>query len=259
MTERNQKSHSVKKSDAIKQLAGDLANLDSDIKALSESKGDEEMLSLIVEEANKGIDISRRYPTFYKKLLNYPDLMQAFIDVLESFDDEDENLPIPWNMEASTKLDFLSDGIPKPVIEMFGNNWKINWQRTINQLQTILSPSEFAYRLDYTISEDPWFVLLRDEVEIDGSLYAIALECAFSGEDKEAFTPFLDIAVTVGGTARRSRFPIQSSLQWGTYKETIQIQAEGRAKFPNISLATMFDKEYENVNAELSLIIEPVL
>jgi hypothetical protein len=257
MSERKQKSHPIKKSDAVKRLADDLASLNQDM-ALPESIGDEEMLSLIVEEANKGIDISSRYPTFYKKLLNHPDLLQAFLDVLDSIEDEEQNQPIPWADSTAVKLDFLAGSVTQPIIEWLGDIWKIHWRRTIDQLQAVFSHSELAYRSDPGASDDLWFILLRDEIALDGSLYSIALECTFSDEQQHALTPFLNVAVTVGSVTKRPAFPIRISLQWGTYMAAIQIGEEGRVKFPNIPLPAMFDKEYENVNAELNLTIEPI-
>ncbi len=259
MSERKPKSRPIKKSDAAKRLADDLARLDLDVKALPEPIGDEEMLPLIIEEANKGIDISKRYPNFYKKLLNHPDLMRAFLNVLESMEDEEENQPIPWTTSSAVKLDFLVGSFSKPIFVRLGDAWKIGWQRTIEQLQAVFSASELAYRSDPSATEDLWFILLRDEVDLDGILYTVALECTFSDEQQHALAPFLNVAVTVGAVAKRPPFPIQISLQWGTYMATIQIDEEERAKFPDIPLPAVFDKEYENVNAELNLTIEPVV
>src|ERR1051325_4389457 len=98
--------HSSKRQKAVKKLADDLSQLNT-----ASGSGiieDEEMLSLIVEEANQGIDISKRYPSFYQKLLNNPDLRQAFLDILDSIEDEDSELPIPWAGGRDVDLSFLS-------------------------------------------------------------------------------------------------------------------------------------------------------
>lgn len=260
MSERKPRSHRIKKSDAAKRLVDDLARLDLSVKALSEPIGDEEMLSLIIEETNNGVDIAQRYPNFYKKLLGRPDLMQAFLNVLESMEDDEESKPIPWAKAGYAKPDFLTASSSKPVMARLGDQWRIGWQRTVEQLQSVFSLSELAYRSDPDVVEDSWFVLLRDEVEIDGLLYAVTLECTFAGEDTEALVPFLNMAVTVGIDAgiKQPQFPIRTSLQWGSYKETLQITEEGRTRFPNISLPVLFDKENEHVTAELNLTIESI-
>ncbi len=49
---------------AIKRLENDLAEVDLPTSPME--TGENEMLSLMVYEAANGIDISKRYPTFYK-------------------------------------------------------------------------------------------------------------------------------------------------------------------------------------------------
>ncbi len=248
--------HSSKRQEAAKRLAEDISRLDtaSGFGTLE----DEEMLSLIVEEASQGIDISKRYPSFYQKLLSNPDLRQAFLDILESIEDEEENLPIPWAGGANPNLSFLADHFFQPVIARIGENWRIILQRKIDQLQSIFFPSELANRSDPTLSEDLWFVLLRGKVDVDGLLYTVALECTFSENGKDTLTPFLNVAITIGAVAKHPPFPIQSSLQWGTYKETISITEEGQVRFPDIPIDTVFDEERKNISSDLSLILESI-
>ncbi len=256
MSESHNERHPINKQAALRRLADELGQLDTT--ALPETVGDKEMLSLIVEEVNKGVDISIRYPDFYQKLLNHRELRQAFLDVLQSIEDEEENEPIPWAEDASVDLLFLTEEPAQPIIKKLANQWQVSWQRTTEQLQRILSPSALAYRGDPSISDDQWFTLLREEIEIQNSIYTVVLECTFSEEDEKAFSPYLNIAVTVGATTDHPQFPVQTSLHWGAYDQTLRIAEEGRARFPDISFQIIFDDKLTHIDAELQLTLQPL-
>jgi hypothetical protein len=218
---------------------------------------DEEMLSLIVEDACQGVDISKRYPAFYQKLLHHSDLRQAFLDILDSLDDE-ETIRMPWAEETEGGLGFLAEQPSRPVVTKLPDHWKASWQRTIAQLQALFTPSALVYRADPALSEDLWFMLLRDEIEIENVLYTILLECTFSEEEQEGFSPWLDLAVTVGAARKQAPFPIRITLQWGDYEETVHIGEEGRVKLPTVPLLSVFDKQTEHVISELNLTVESI-
>jgi len=253
MSKNNDQSNSFRDRKALRSLINDLSAVNG--QTLSTSVADNEMLSLIVDEAIKGINIAQRYPDFYKKLLDNAILRETFLEVLESMEPVENDEMITFS-DFLENQEILSDLSSQPTVERDDENWHISWLRTIDQLRTIFSPSRLAYRSDPNLYEDPWFMLLRSDVEVEGVSYSVLLECTFSEEDKEALTPFLNVAVTVERTSVQARFPIRSSLQWGIYKESIQITEEGRVRFPDIPLPAIFDKENKNVSAELDLIIE---
>ena len=251
----NDKLDAHKQQEAIKRLAKDLAEIDAQI--LSTSIGDNEMLSLIVNEALKGVDISTRFPTFYRKLLNNPDLRQAFVDIVESIEDEKEKGLTVLPEMPKANLTFLTDLPPKSIVARLDENrFRINWQRTVEQLQAIFSPPELAYRSDPSLFEDPWFTLIREEIEVGEALYTVALECTLAGDTDEALSAFLNIAVTLETTTGQSYFPIQATLQWGAYDENLSITEEGRARFPDIPFISIFDNEYQSVKSDLNLTLD---
>ncbi len=108
------RSHPSNRQESVKKLLDDLRQLNA--ASRSGTLEDEEMLSLIIEAVNQGIDISKRYPTFYQKLLNHSDLRQAFLDVLDSLEEEEQDLRIPWAEGTDTDLSFLSEQSSQPVI-----------------------------------------------------------------------------------------------------------------------------------------------
>ncbi|HJR79147.1 MAG TPA: hypothetical protein VJ821_03675, partial [Anaerolineales bacterium] len=105
---------SSKRQEAAKRLADDLSQLD--VASGSGTVEDEEMLALIIEEASQGIDIAKRYPAFYQRLLNFPDLRQAFLEILESIEEEAGAPAIPWADTEELDLSFLAVPASRPEI-----------------------------------------------------------------------------------------------------------------------------------------------
>lgn len=216
-----------------------------------------DMLSLIVSGALNGENIAQRYPTFYQRLLENAGLRQAFLDALESVEAErsGELLPVPGG--TRTSLDFLKRQPSAAVIETGEENgWRATWQKTLEQLQSLFSPPELAYRADQADAEDPWFTLLRDEMTADGSTYDVTLDCTLSGEQDGALATFLHLAVTFAEISEAAQFPLHASLEWGEYRESIQVLEEGRARFPDIPLAAIFDEQGAQLRSGFQLVLE---
>jgi hypothetical protein len=216
-----------------------------------------DMVSLILSGVLQGEDLSKRYPEFYKKLLENANLRQAFLDALESIEAERNGDLVPMPGAGSHSLDFLDDKRSEPAVESLGNdNLRLRWKRTLEQIQAVFSPQELAYRAALDPIEEPWFTLLRDELSVSGSTYAVALECTLSNERENALSTFLNLAVTLGDTPHNVQFPLRASLNWGDYQESVLLPEEGRARFPDILLSTIFDASQEQVRAGLTLTLE---
>lgn len=208
-----------------------------------------EMLSIMVNEALRGTDITKHYPSFYKQLLQNSELMQAFIDAFHTVVKE-EALPedLPEN------IDFLLDLFPKPSLEVVKkDSWRVQWKRTIDQLQETFSPKEFSYRFDPSISEDPWFILLRDELEVEGVVVRVTLVGALSEEVSNSFEITLNVTATDLTTQEEIYPKLQSTLRWGKYMGETQISEKGRGEFPPLQISTILDKKKENIIADLQL------
>jgi hypothetical protein len=255
MNENRNRSEKPKNQKAMRRLEQELAGIAS--ASAPVSVADNEMLSLIVNDVLKGVDIAARYPTFYQELLKNSNLRQAFLEALESLEKGAEPVALP--QASKTSLAFLTSCLPQAVPErLAGGGWKIGLQRTIEQLQSIFSPPKLAYRSDPSLSEDPWFTLIREEFDVEEAQYAIVLECTLSEDDAKALSADLNFAVTIRAEKDRPRFPIQATLQWGTYHEMIQITEEGRTRFPNIPLSSVFDDEHLNVQADIQLSLQNI-
>jgi hypothetical protein len=247
----------LKKQEAARKLFNDLSEIDTQTSPTSTA--DNEMLSLMIDEVLKGVDISMRYPTFYRKLLKNAELRQTFIEVLESMEKEEkfELTAVPEFSKPS--MAFLINQKPKSIVEKFGKNqWRITLQQTIDQLRAIFSPPELVYRSDPNLYEDPWLTLLRGEIEIAGSIYTVLLECSLAEEVDNALAVSINIAVSFESSSDLSQPPLYATLQWGSYDETLTISEEGRSRFPYISLPAIVDEGQQLVKADLNLILETV-
>ena len=255
MSENLSQFNFIKLQKAFKKLTDELAEFDA--RTTSTLILDSEMLSLVVNDALKGIDISMRYPAFYRKILNNEDLRQAFMDTLGSMENEAQMEAIVLPLPIKPALNFLSHQDQQPaIIKLGAAKWRTIWRQSIEQLQSIFSPPELAYRSDPSLFDDPWITLLRGEIEADGSIYTVMLDCSLAEETDEALTVSFTLAVTVETTRDLPQTPVEATLQWGVYNQSLVIYEEGRTRFPDISLDTILDEEQQNVIAELSLTLE---
>jgi hypothetical protein len=141
----------------------------------------EEMLSIVVNDALNGVDIAKRYPNFFNKLLQDEEMQESFIDAIETVE-RGQELP----SSSAVNIDFLSALSLRPSLEVISReNWKVQWKRTIAQLQAIFSPAELAYRSDPSLYDDPWFTLLRDEFEVEGEAVSVHIRVKHRFQQEE--------------------------------------------------------------------------
>lgn len=256
MSDYQNKFDLAKRQKAFEKLRNDLAEFGAN--ASSTLMAENDMLSLVISEALNGVDISIRYPEMYRKILNNGDLRQAFIDALGSVEEEQsESLAIP--LPEKPALTFLSRQEQLPMIIKFGaDKWRTVWRQSVEQLQALFSPPELAYRSDPSLYEDPWITLLRGEADVDGSVYTVMLECSPAEETDDALAVAFNLAVTLETNVALPQAPLEATLQWGLYNQTIAIAEEGRTKFPDLPLTAILDEELQNVKAELSLTLETI-
>jgi hypothetical protein len=141
-------------------------------------------------------------------------------------------------------------------MKLGADKWRVIWRQSIEQLQSAFSPPELAYRSDPSLFEDPWITLLRGDIEVAGSLYTVMLDCSLAEETDAALAVSFNLAVTLETPVNLPQSPLEATLQWGVYNETLIISEEGRTRFPDIPLPTILDEEQQNVKAELSLTLE---
>jgi len=243
-----------RKSAALKRLAERLTVFNLEDRVISPTESD--MLSLVVSGTLNGEKLAQRFPDFYEKMLENAGLRQAFLDALESLEAERDGNLIPMPA-PDTRLDFLTSQPPAPnVIHLDEKNWRVLWQRPLAQIQAIFSPPELAYRAKQSLIEEPWVMLLREDIRVSGDTYSVALDCTPADEEENALAVFISLAVTSGASREPAKFRLRARLAWGRYQEDVLIPAEGRMRFPNISFDKIFDPATESLTDGLSLTLE---
>lgn len=243
---------SGKRQTAVQRLMQDLKKVESQVLAATET--DFEILSIAVEDAAKGIDISKRYRTLYEKLVHDAVLRETFLDALHLAEKDQHRELVPLPELAQPNLDFLKN-LPT-IIKKGANAWQIRLQRTTQQLQSIFFPKTgMVYRSDADLFEKPWFELLRTETQVEDTLYSIALGCTPSEDLNDKFSIFFTISSE--GIGEEFDHPLQARLQWGkNYDEQVPIARQGQIKLPDVPLPEILDSAQENVSAALILTLE---
>ncbi len=225
----------------------------SPVPAMDISEVDEEMLSLVVDDALKGVDIQKQYPQYFQRLLKEPALRDAFLEVMDLAQDED---PSPFRETTSLeKMPFIPVPPPRPVIQRSPAGWRATWNQSIAQLNAIFlsSGAEAVFRGAVDL-EDPWFILLRDQVDLDGAQLQVFLEAAQEGEKPDELQ--LALAVVVNTQPLDQWPPLLASLHWGNYAETVSISSDGRAAFPAASFHQILNETGASFLADLALTLE---
>jgi len=220
---------------------------------------DEALLSLVVDDAAKGVDISSRYPDFFQRLLEDDDLRQAFLEALEVI----ENRSAPRLTAAERDLNFLHTPTLRPILEFTSPaRWRLRWQAALEQLQQIFfAADQFqpVYR-SADFLEDNWFTLFRDEIDIDQLRANVVLEAVRLMTAPDQLQLHIAVGLTPDWTATPQRLPdIRAHLTWGTYDQTVLITQRGRAVFPPLPLNLILDEAAQRITADLRLIVEPAL
>lgn len=244
-----------KRTKARQKLAADLAGLASDRAFISMEEN--EMLSLMVDEALKGVDIKTLYPDFYSQLFSNAVLRHTFLDTLELFEAEKEGKLALVPAGEKPKLDFLTKKSTSSNIQKLENErLQVKLQKNIQQLKNIFSPPQLAYKDDANLFDDNWFTVLRDEIELGASSYSILLECGISKQTEDALSASLNIAMTLETAKPSSESSIHATLQWGKYSETLTLAKEERARFPDIPFSATFNQQTQEIIAGLELVLE---
>lgn len=242
---------------ALQRLADHLIALDP--QGEMDLSMEHDMLSLIVSGTLNGETLRDRFPAFHRKLLEHPELRQAFLDALESIEAERTGQQVPLPEMPRRRLPFLEKQASAADVELgVGGNWRTVLQRSLEQLQAIFTPRDLIYRADPDLVDDPWFTLLREEVNTAGNSISVALECTPSGDIDPAVTAFLTLAVTVASQSQPLRFPLKASLVWGDYQSSISIPEEGRVHFPDIPLTLLLEASPMRLRSGVRLVLESV-
>lgn len=213
------------------------------------------MLSLVLDDALNGVDISEQYPHFYQRMLADLHLRTAFLESLTLLRRDAANQLEPLPERTSHDLSFLeeSGGPPFVFMETSGQKWHIAWQYPVDTLrappsspQTTLSPSNESNRSPL---EDDVLPLLCTIVVGSDLAMQVIMELIRSAVAPGTLHPYL-LVEPGGGTDRTT---LTATLRWGTYKETAIVDLPGMAHFPVIPLGVILDGSKETLPGSVTL------
>ena len=212
------------------------------------------MLSLVVNDALQGIDIISQYPTFYRRLQANAELRHAFLDALDLLTSSTaDELVLPPQMPAPD-LSFLQTAVsPTPLVERSSPaKWQITWQLLQDQLQLLFKPVDLVYRSGHMDLEDESTVLLRSQVEVDGTQIDLFLEAIRSVEEPS----YLHLYLSTAPLTETQLPAMQANLQWGEFQATVVTDKYGRFHFQPLPLTAVLDPASQTFHADLQLIVE---
>lgn len=208
---------------------------------LEASAEDLEMLSLVLNDALEGIDITRRYPTFYRRLLADPHLRQIFLDALDLLERSEagELDSLPESIEVD--LSFLApeekkeDNPSSPADRL-----RVLLTRTRDQLRELFAPPPAAVPLRSALTgmEDDYITLLRSDVSTAQGAFELILE----GRRPAASDALHLTVMLIPRQEAPARPGLEATLRWGAYEETRPLDERGRASFPPLPLDVILDE-----------------
>jgi hypothetical protein len=245
---------------AWQEVAGQLLRELSDTGELPDA-GDEEMLSLLINDALEGIDISARYPALYRRVLAIPQLREAFFDALELLEKSraGELEPIPGG--PSEDLSFLHKfGPVEPLLDQLGGGrWRLSWHKSREQMQEHFELFAPFWRLKpYRFDDELGVItLLHAEWPLESEAVTFQLE-AWQPAGQEEILSLALVATDVASLAgARVLMGLQAGIEWGGFRGTADFDQHGRADLPPLPVGMILDAN-GLVKADLRLTVEKV-
>lgn len=201
---------------------------------------DDEMLSIVVNDALNGIDIMKKYPAFYAQMLIDGELRTAFLDTLEVLEQSRAGELPDYPGPATINLDFLRQVMSRPLIRKSAQEkLELIWKRTVEQLQNMfyiasLQPKE-AYRSRALFLDTGPLNILNSHFEVDNQELEVRLDALQTITKPDT----LDLMMTVF-TAEENTRCFQATLTWGAYQASAEINQYGLAKFPSLKTNQIF-------------------
>ncbi|MCI0649919.1 MAG: hypothetical protein L0332_11875 [Chloroflexi bacterium] len=223
---------------------------------------DDEMFSIVVNDALEGVDITQRYPAFYRKLLANPPLLEAFLDILEVLESDREGTLESPPVMTKRDLAFLQTVDAPPVVEeREPGRWSVSWRQTAERLQALfanfgLSPVA-AYRDASGLIEEVYATLIRSEAEVGVRRLEVLLEVTWAS-DPEMLNLLLTVAIFAQGVAEQPQPSLQAIIQWGSYSETAVVDENGQASFPPLPFQAIVDETGTVIDAGLQFSLTPI-
>lgn len=220
---------------------------------------EEDMLSLVVNDALQGVDIIKQYPAFYQKLLTNDELRQTFLDALDLLEKSQSGNLAPLPQSSISDLAFLKSNTSQTSSIEYSTSekWRITWQLLQEQLSSLFMPimlSDSVYRSNYGDLDDTRIFLLRSQVDIEHTSLDVFLEAVRPIEEANNLHLYLSLASS-------SEIPlptVQAHFYWGALHQTAIIDQYNYAHFQPFPLKAVFDEETQTFYTDLQLTLESI-
>jgi len=195
------------------------------------------MMSFMVSEAARGVVLAERYPAFYRRLQEEPDLRERFEDSLDLLRRSQTNTLAPLPGPPNRDLSFLHTR-PRPaccLISPDNGDWGMTLTLSAEQLNRRFFPFQVEpvtrQGLGIGVDEDNWFTLIRETVSVADSSWSIVLE----GTPVDETEDVLQLAVIVVPSQDSENGPDDWQAIWsgGVMKRALCLMNAAALRFPN--------------------------
>jgi len=227
-----------------------IRDLMEDLTRYGNSSGDEQTtyydcIDLMADQAISGVDIRKRFPTFYNELLRHKKLRQLFIDTLAALISTAAKVIDPNKGSSEFDLTFLKRNINRIT------GWPVFLSQSQAQLMKVLFAEEPEFRTAVDPGAEPIYQLFRKDFQLADITYTVLINCTLAEDENDALNAGLSL--TVENAGQKSAFPIDASLRWGEYSAEICLEQEGKLLLPNIPLVQVLDDTLSEVKSDLFL------
>jgi hypothetical protein len=219
---------------------------------------DEEMLSLLINDALQGIDITARYPALYRRLLAIPELREAFFDGVELLQKSRSGQLAKIPGGPSEDLSFLSEFVAVEAVTVRPDEGpqQLLWQRSREQMQALFEIFDPFLQLAPFLLDDELGVitLLHAVWPLESGPCTLQLEAWQRVDHNDEFS--LALVASAPGAAGKS--PVagrQVHLEWAGYRGRACFDPHGRADLPLLPISAIID-ENGRVKADLQLRVD---
>ncbi len=209
------------------QLLEDLAKFSALPKNTTSSDEDNDMLSIVINDALSGIDIIKKYPNFYSQMLVNKELRTAFLDTLDILEQSRAGELPEYSGPAIIDLSFLQEVTSKPLIrKSLKDKWALIWHRSVEQLQNMFNIGTLQpVEIRRSGLDESYINILHSQVELDDQELEVRLDASQSIAEPEN----LDLILAVFAPEEFDR-QFEVVISWGDYRQTAEIDKYGLAK-----------------------------
>lgn len=225
------------------------------------------MLAHLISAAIDGVDIPRRYPQAFQRLLADPYLRAAFLDALEILDDEPSlDLPLPASRDVSFLQALNRDPAPERTRE--SSAWQVRWRRSAEEIAglfSFLSQSPLpALREAAGFLEDETVTLLRGKVSAVGLELDVTVEATRPAAQPDELQLSLWVLSAAEPPATQSAVQaarhgeeaeLLATVTWGAYEAQVTIAGDGHYPLPSRPISSVLD-DADRSAGDLSVTIQ---